>query len=291
MFAVSGATGQVGGAVAEALLDAGLPVRAIVRSAAKGRWWQALGCEIALVPDVTDVAAQVRAFSGAQAVFVINPPNYDPEPDFPDTHAAASASAQALDAVRPQRTVLLSSIGAQVQRFNLLNNAGIFEATFGELDLPVTMLRPAWFMENAAADLDMARGGSIDSCLQPLDHAIDMVSVLDIGRTAAELLQDLTTACRVVELAGPGRYSANDVATGFAKAFDRPVTTKAIPRSNWESLFRSQGMQHPAARIAMLDGFNADWIGFECGAIEHRVGTTSLDDVLLAIANRAVRSG
>ena len=36
MYAITGITGKVGGALADALLEAGLPVRAVVRDVAKG---------------------------------------------------------------------------------------------------------------------------------------------------------------------------------------------------------------------------------------------------------------
>ncbi|MDB5366568.1 MAG: putative NmrA-like family protein, partial [Rhodospirillales bacterium] len=49
MFAVLGITGQVGGAVARALLANGQKVRAVVRDAAKGAPWAAQGCEVAVV--------------------------------------------------------------------------------------------------------------------------------------------------------------------------------------------------------------------------------------------------
>jgi uncharacterized protein YbjT (DUF2867 family) len=48
MFAVTGITGQVGGATARTLLDTGLSVRAVMRDAAKGAAWKKRGCEIAL---------------------------------------------------------------------------------------------------------------------------------------------------------------------------------------------------------------------------------------------------
>ena len=47
MYAVTGITGRVGGGGARALLDAGLPVRAVVRDDAKGGAWERRGCEVA----------------------------------------------------------------------------------------------------------------------------------------------------------------------------------------------------------------------------------------------------
>ena len=48
MYAITGITGKVGGAMAEALLDAGLRVRAILRDPAKAAEWKARGCDIAI---------------------------------------------------------------------------------------------------------------------------------------------------------------------------------------------------------------------------------------------------
>ena len=86
MFAVTGITGQVGGAAARTLLDAGLSVRAVMRDAAKGAAWKQRGCEIALA-DMTDAAALTAALSGVDGVFVIIPPIFDPTPGFPEARA------------------------------------------------------------------------------------------------------------------------------------------------------------------------------------------------------------
>uniref|UniRef100_UPI001C120C68 NAD(P)H-binding protein n=1 Tax=Streptomyces brasiliscabiei TaxID=2736302 RepID=UPI001C120C68 len=63
MFAVMGVTGQVGRAVANALLDAGEQVRVIVRDAAKGAVWAARGCVVA-VTDNRNIPAMTRALTG-----------------------------------------------------------------------------------------------------------------------------------------------------------------------------------------------------------------------------------
>jgi NAD(P)H dehydrogenase (quinone) len=79
MYAITGITGQVGGAVARTLRAAGLSVRAVVRDAAKGAVWAARGCEIARA-EMTDVHALTAAFAGARGVFVLIPPIFAPRP-------------------------------------------------------------------------------------------------------------------------------------------------------------------------------------------------------------------
>src|ERR1035441_2276604 len=61
MFAITGITGNVGGAVARTLLAAERPVRAVVRNARKGAEWAGRGCEAA-VAGMDDAGALAAAF-------------------------------------------------------------------------------------------------------------------------------------------------------------------------------------------------------------------------------------
>ena len=279
MYAITGITGKVGGHVARTLLAAGLPIRAVVRDAGKGRPWVEKGCEVAIA-SIADADGLTKAFSGVDGLFLMTPPDFDPEPGFPKTHEAIAAVKAAISAAQPAKVVFLSTVGAQVAEFNLLNNSKITEEGLRTVPVPVAFLRAAWFMENASWDVEAAKAGVVPSFLQPLDHPIPMVATADIGSTAANLLRESWTGLRIVELEGPRRYSASDIAVGFAEIVGHPVRMEPVPRDAWEALFRSQGMKHPLARIRMIDGFNEGWIDFEGNGAEHRVGRISLKTVL-----------
>jgi NAD(P)H dehydrogenase (quinone) len=111
MYAVTGITGKVGGIVARTLLTAGLPVRAVVRDAEKGRPWAEKGCEVAIA-SIADAYGLTKAFSGADGVFLMTPPDFDPEPGFPRTHEAIAAIKNATTGARPGKVVFLSTVGA-----------------------------------------------------------------------------------------------------------------------------------------------------------------------------------
>ena len=279
MYAITGITGRVGGIAARALLAQGQQVRAIMRDEAKGAAWAAQGCGIALA-EIDDAQALTAAFTGADAVFLMTPPDFDPEPGFPQTRAILNAVSVAIDAARPGKVVFLSTVGAQAKQENLLTNATIMEEGLRKLSVPVTLLRPAWFMENFAWDVNAAKAGTVPSYLQPLDHPIPMAATADIGEAAADLLRATWIGTRIVELEAARRYSANDVAEAFARELGHPVRMQPVPRSTWEDAFRAQGMKNPMPRIRMLDGFNEGWIDFEGGAAEHRTGGTPLETVL-----------
>jgi NAD(P)H dehydrogenase (quinone) len=280
MFAITGITGNVGGKVARNLLAAGHPVRAVMRDISKGDAWVERGCEVAKA-DITDSADLASAFKGADGVFILVPPIFDPLPDFPEARAIGAALRSAIEAARPGKVVYLSTIGAQASTPNLLTQHTIIEEALIGLPVPITFLRPGWFMENSSWDIAPAReNGVISSFLQPLNKPVPMVATDDIGRLAAELLQDTWTGRTIVELEGPHRVTPNEIAAAFADLFRQPVRIEAVPRETWESLFKSQGMKNPTPRIRMLDGFNEGWIGFESGEAGSRKGETSLEAVL-----------
>src|SRR6201994_653592 len=112
MFAITGITGQVGGATARGLLTAGHTVKAVLRDPKKASEWVKQGCEVA-VADMTDSAARAGAFSNAEGVFVLIPPVFDPAPGFLEVRRVIAALVEALDLAKPERVVCLSTIGAQ----------------------------------------------------------------------------------------------------------------------------------------------------------------------------------
>jgi uncharacterized protein YbjT (DUF2867 family) len=287
MYAITGITGKVGGAVARTLLAAGQPVRAVVRDVARARSWAERGCEV-VTADMDHAASLTAAFEGTQGVFILPPSDFDPLPGFPQARAVIDAVKTALASARPGKVVCLSTIGAQASETNLLTQRTLMEQALRDLPIPVTFLRPGWFMENAAWDVAPARDeGVIQSFLQPLDKAVPMVATADVGRVAAQLLQQNWHGVRTVELEGPQRVSPNDLAEAFAQVLGRPVRAEVVPRETWDALFRSQGMKEPLPRMRMLDGFNEGFIAFESDEAGIVRGEVELETVLRGLVSQA----
>jgi NAD(P)H dehydrogenase (quinone) len=95
MYAITGITGKVGGALARALLADRRPVRAVVRDIEKGRFWASQGCEIARA-EMQDPASLTAAFTGTDGVFILPPSEFDPAPGFPEArgHRCRESSAR-----------------------------------------------------------------------------------------------------------------------------------------------------------------------------------------------------
>lgn len=285
MYAIMGATGQVGGAAAAALLRRGHRVRAVVRDA---------GRALRLLPGVTEVATAdtghadslAAAFSGAEAVFVLNPP----QPHALDYLAAARAASEAIaEAVRRAgvaRVVALSSQGAHLaEGTGVVRSLYDFEAALRGTGTELTVLRPTSFMENWVALLAPARAeGVLPSMQQPVDAAVDMVSVRDVGATAATLLA-APEAGGIVNLVGPRAYSPREVAETLGQLLGRTVQAVPLPRETWHAALTGAGLGDDYARLLaeLDDAINEQRIPFEPGVGELRRGRTTLREALAAL--------
>lgn len=286
IYAITGVTGKVGGELARTLLAAGQSVRAIVRDPKRAGEWAACGCELAFA-EMENASALTAAFRGATAAFILPPSEFDPGAGYPEAQAVIDSVVSALTAVRPAKILCLSTIGANAVHDNLLIQRAMMESALGGLRLPLTLLRPAWFIDNAAWDTSSAREtGLIHSFLQPMDKPFPMVASKDVGRVAAELIQDDWTGTRVVELEGPTRVAPKDLADAFTSVLGKPVRAVPVPRNSWDGLFRSQGMKNPEPRMRMLDGFNEGWIEFKDGGRHALKGRITARQVIAALLVR-----
>lgn len=286
MYAITGVTGQVGAIVAKTLLNEGHKVRAVIRNEEKGRIWKNMGCET-VCADITDSEAFAEAISDAEGVFILIPPLFDPKPGFPEITRITEALKKALTKAKPQKVVMLSTIGAQCEAENLLTQLGMAEKELGSLPMPTAFLRAGWFMENAAFDFQEAESkGCINTFIRPANKRLPMVSVIDVGRTAAALLTEKWESKRVIELEGPEPYAPMDIAAAFSQFLGKKVEVKEISRFDWEKTFMEQGMKNPSMRIRMLDGFNEGWIKFQSYGCEHRNGTITVDQAIGKMINK-----
>jgi uncharacterized protein YbjT (DUF2867 family) len=283
MYAITGTTGKVGGEIARHLIGQGESVRAVVRNRAKAADWAAMGCDIAIA-DMANAEQLAAAFSGVEGVFILPPSDFDPAPGYPEAKKVIESVSRALTMARPPRIVCLSTIGADAPHDNLLTQRTLMERSLNAIGLPVTFLRPGWFMENALWDVPSAREeGVLRSFLQPADKSFPMVATKDVGRLAADLIRQDSSETRIVELEGPVRISANELAGAFSEVLGRPVRVEIVPRETWEGLFRAQGMTNPLPRVRMLDGFNEGWIEFQDHGRSAVKGNTPLVEVITAL--------
>ncbi|KEZ03461.1 epimerase [Burkholderia sp. MSh2] len=289
MYVVTGVTGRTGAVAAQALIDAGVPVRVVVRDAAKAAGWAAQGAQVA-VADLADAAALTHAFAGARGAYLVKPPNYALENLFEHADATARAVAEAARAAGLPKIVLLSSVGAdRAGGTGVIATNRTAEQRLAELGVPVVFLRAAYFMENWARVVGPARAqGVLPSLLAPVERAIPMVATEDIGRTAASLLLEDWAGIRKIGLAGPAAYSPADIAAILARVLSRPVRALALEPAAWAGVLAMNPFSSTAIDgfIELNHGLNSGHIAFGSDdAIELRQGRVPFERVAEAIAS------
>jgi NAD(P)H dehydrogenase (quinone) len=288
MFAVMGITGNVGGALANTLLQHGKKVRGIVRDDSKAQVWKDKGIEV-VTANYDD--RLIAAFTDVEGVFCMIPPDLLPAPGFPDSIARNGAIKKAVLAAKPPRAVFLSSIGGdKTSGLGIVTPAHLLEEELSSTGVPSAFLRPGSFMENILHSIPAARTtGMYFSFYQPLERPNPLVATGDVGRIGAETLLQGWQGNRFIEISGPTYYSPNDVAAALEKALDRPVTAVAVPRETWIDTLAQHGMpaDRSGAYIEMTDSFNSRWIDFGVPGTEHVKGAIDLCTAVKLLTRRA----
>ena len=266
MFVISGVTGNTGSIVAQTLIDQGQPIRVIVRSEEKGARWSAMGAEVA-VADIMDTDAMTEALRGAAGAYFLLPPDLTSETFIDDSIKRADSIVAAAKEARLPHAVILSSVGAQFdERVGPIATIAYLEKSFLNAAIPLTAVRPGYFLENIGDVLPAAvHEGIYPSMILPLDFKIDMVATQDIGATIAEALVNPTPSPhRVIELKGARQYSAEDIAAGLAKVLNREVTPVAVPQEAWVPTLKENGLSRQSAEsiAEMHENINNGRIAF-----------------------------
>jgi NAD(P)H dehydrogenase (quinone) len=156
---------------------------------------------------------------------------------------------------------------------------------------PIAFVRANYFFENWVSVLPAVTGqGVLPAFLTPLDRAIPMVAVADIGAAAAELLTGPAwQGRRTIDLASFGA-SPRDVAAALAEATGKAVHPVAVPREQWAGILRGAGMSDAVAQafVAMYDGINGGVVVAEA-ASERRAGATALGAAARALVSDTAR--
>jgi uncharacterized protein YbjT (DUF2867 family) len=198
---VIGATGQQGGAVVDALLSKGAPVRAAVRDqhGEKARALAERGVEI--VPaDLNSVESVRMVFTGASTGYAMTTFTGPEGIEGEVAHGRVIAQA-ATDTNLP--FLVYSSVGGAERGSGVPHFESKYLVEKYLCDaVPVAFVRPTFFMENLPSMVQRHDRGAQLSVPLPRDIALQMVSVRAIGEVAAAFLLSPPESGSAVEIAG-----------------------------------------------------------------------------------------
>jgi uncharacterized protein YbjT (DUF2867 family) len=224
MIAVTGATGNIGHALVTLLRERGIAVRAIGRNPDRLAELTSLGAE-PVVGSLDEPRFASAAFRGADAAFVMHPPDYT----HPDPTARGAQIVEAigvgLQVARVRFCVSLSSVGADQAEDN--GPIGILHRLEQRLaqvpGLSAVHLRPGYFFENFLMSIGLIHQLGTNGGAWNPDLPTPMIATRDIAMVAASLLSGKPPAGRSVrELHGPRDYSHREASAILGAAIGKP---------------------------------------------------------------------
>lgn len=247
MFVIMGASGHVGRAVIDVLLEQGQEVIAVTHDPKHVDLLQRPGVHPALA-DVTHPDSLRQVFKQGRRAFLLNPPaSVEGDTDAVERRTAACIL-EALRETRLEKVVLASTGGARPgERLGDLNVLWELEEGVRALPIPAAINRGGYYMSNWDGQLDEVRRSGTLVSFFPEDLRVPMVAPRDLGEAAARRLLSGPDDTGVANVEGPVRYAASDVAAAFGRALRREVALSVVPRVQWASTFRSLGFSDAAA--------------------------------------------
>jgi uncharacterized protein YbjT (DUF2867 family) len=251
---VTGATGKQGGATARHLLGRGYVVRALTRdtgSESAGEL-KRLGAEV-VQGDMDDRGSVQRAVEGAYGVYSVQ--------NFWETGFEREVEQGVTLADEAKRAgvehFVYSSVGSAHRNTGLshFESKWKIENHLRGIDLPHTIFRPVWFMENWEGFRSWILGGTL---ALPLDPGVNFqqVAVDDIGAFAAHAFDNPQQWLgRAVDLAGD-EQTVGQVAETFSGVIGRRVEYQQV---GWDDYLNSAGQEyHDMFRWFQEVGYDAE---------------------------------
>lgn len=273
---VTGSTGTIGTQVLNFLDGHGADIRALTRSPEKAEFPAGV---TAVKGDLADIDSIRAALDGVSTLFLL-------APNAPDELTQAMLALNAAREAGVKGIVYLSVFKgeayADVPHFA---SKMTVERMIDAYDLPATILRPVYFIQNDMRQKDALLGGGVYA--MPVGaKGISMVDVRDIGEAAAkELLRREQASAplprEIFELVGPDTLTGDTLARLWSEILGRPI---AFAGNDLDGLEQR------------LKGFGPAWLAYDMKLMMRRyqedgaIATDEVLDRLTALLGHAPRS-
>jgi uncharacterized protein YbjT (DUF2867 family) len=255
---VIGGTGQVGSAVVKELSKRGADLRLLVRKQDSS---QTQGVEVA-IGDLLDPPAVSKAMQGVDKLYLLNA-------------VAPDELTQALIAYDlAKRHKLKHVVYHSVFRVNHFPDVPHFasklamETALKTFDIPYTIMRPNYFIQNDATLKDPLMKMGIYP--MPLgDKGISAVDIRDIAEATAIALTTDGHEGRTYNLNGPDLISGPGAASTWSRALGRPIKYTGHDMDGFEEQMRERAPSWSAFDIRMMfQGYLERGFAAEAGDLE-----------------------
>jgi len=219
---ITGSLGNISRPLSISLISKGHQVSIVSSNKEKSGEIISLGA-VPAIGSVSDERFLIDTFSGADLVYLMIPNDFSTNDLKGHIKEIGQHYANAIKASGVKKVVLLSSIGAHIEK-GTGPIAGLFsvEQIFDKLEnIDILTLRPAFFYNNFYANQDLIRHMGIIGSNYGADQPIFMVDPQDIAAVAAAKIQEGFTGKSILYIASDNRL-LKEVAAELGKAIGKP---------------------------------------------------------------------
>jgi len=254
MYVITGATGNTGHIVAKKLLEQGNNVRVIGRSGERLAKLSSLGAE-PFVADLADKASLSRAFAGAEAAYLMIPPDLGSLDFRAYQDQLTDAMVSAVEQNEVKYVVALSSIGAdKAEKTGPIIGLHILEEALKRVSgLNTLSLRAGYFMGNTLPQVSVIQHMGVTAGPLRPDLKVPMIATRDIGASAADALLRLDfKGFQTRELLGQRDLNYLEVTSLIGNAIGKSdLKYNQIPYEQFGGALQQMGASQSIAKLFM----------------------------------------
>lgn len=281
MIVVTGSSGKLGRLLVNALLETtpAQKVVAVVRDPAKAADLAARGV-VVRHGDYDEPHSLTAAFAGAEQLLLVSASEVGKR--VPQHSAVIEAAKRA----RVSRLVYTSIAYADSSRMALAAEHKATEEMIRASELPFTLLRNSWYIENYTENLApaLAHGTFLGSAGE---GRIAAATRADYAGAAAAVLTQAGHENKVYELGGDQAFTMAELAQAVSEWAGRSIGYTNLPQEAYAQALKGAGLPGPYAEVlADCDvGISRGELEVKSGDLRRLIGraTTSLKSVLQAL--------
>ncbi len=261
---ITGSLGNVAKPLAQQLIAEGHNITVISSNESKKSEIETLGAEAAS-GSITDLNFLITSFKGADAAFLMTPPNMGGINIVENTINVGKNYADAVQQAGIKRVVMLSSIGVESPVDNgPIKGLHFIEKRYNELEnISVTFLRAGYFYLNFFNDIALIKDAGITGANYPAEVEIPLVHPRDIAKAAAGELIKNPEGKNV-------KYIVSDVrpASDFAAVFGNAIGKPELPWVEFKDEDSLNGMLQAGLPQEMAELYTEMGLGIRTGVVQ-----------------------
>lgn len=264
-YVLTGSTGHITKPIAQQLVAAGHHVTIITSSNSRHAEIEALGAKAA-IGSVEDVEFLKSTFKGADAVYLMIPPNFAVTNWIAYQSKVADNFVEAITTNNIKHVVVLSSVGAHMRKgAGPVDGLAYLEQALDKLtSVNALYLRPSYFYYNLFSMAGMIKHAGIMGSAQPATHKLALTHTSDIAKVAVDELLNLNFTGHSVRYIASDERTWAEITAVLSNAAGKP----GIPYIEFTDEQSLQGMLQAGLSETIANGYKEMGAAIRSGEME-----------------------